>query len=54
MDAEVLLIILPEAKEFIDYGFLLASTCGFRNVAWILDHAVYVEICTKAIAQGKR
>jgi len=47
MDAEVLFIVFPQAKEFIHDPLLLASACWFRDITRILGHAKNIEICTK-------
>lgn len=49
MNAEVLVIKLPESDQVVDYGFLRSATAKLRDVAGILRHGHCVEIR----AQGK-
>ena len=52
--AEVLVVKLPQAQQFVDDSFLLSSTSKFWYVARILDHAIYVEVCTESIADSEK
>ena len=51
---EILVIEFPQAQKFINNCLLLRATSKLRYVAGVFDHAVYVEVCTKSIAEGKK
>ena len=49
VNAEILVVKLPETDQVVDYGFLRSATAKLRDVARILSHRHCVEIR----AQGK-
>ena len=51
---EILVIEFPQAQKFVNNCLLLRATSKLRYVAGVFDHAVYVEICTKSIAESKK
>ncbi len=42
--AEILIVELPEAKQFFDNRLLLASTTQLWHIAWVLKHAERIEV----------
>ena len=50
---EILVIELPQAQKFVNNCLLLRATSKLRYVARVFDHAVYVEVCTKSIAESE-
>ena len=51
--AEILIVKFPYAQQFIHNCLLLGSTPEFGYVAWILNHAHRVEVCTESVADRK-
>ena len=51
---EVLVIEFPQAQKFVNNCLLLCATSKLRYVAGVFDHAVYVKVCTKSIAESEK
>ena len=50
---EVLVIEFPQAQKLVNNCLLLRATSKLRDVAGVFNHAVYVKVCTKSIAESK-
>ena len=53
MQAEILVIELPQCQELFDDSFLLTSATQFGDIAGVFNHTVKVEVCTKAVCNCK-
>ena len=51
---KILVIEFPQAQKFINNCLLLRAASKLRYVAGVFDHAVYVEVCTKSIAESEK
>ena len=51
---EILVIEFPQAQKFVNNCLLLRAASKLWYVAGVFDHAIYVEVCTKSIAESEK
>ena len=53
LNAEIVFVKHPQAKELLNYRSLLVPARQFRNVAGIFKHRNEVEVCSQPIKYAK-
>jgi len=52
-NAEILLIKLPQAEQFIDNNLLLREAAEFRYKARLVEHCAEIEVPAKSVEYAK-
>ena len=53
LHAEILVVVFPQAEEFVDGGFLLAPAPEFGNVSGVFDHGERVKVGASTVDESE-